>query len=163
MSEAKTIDEVREEAYRRDDAYFYDTCYGMTGGDLIAGPAFRRVSRQMATYPLEAVVGMLNDAHNAMAKRLRDAEARNRRSICTYCGTIQEAANDEERLGKMVDHMMVCEKSPVLRAVLALDDLAEARRLLSEALPHFNGGSDLREEIRTFLSGEGSDSMKGEK
>ena len=146
MSETKTIDDVREEAFRRDDAYFYDTCYGMTGGDLISGPAFRRVSRQMATYSLEAVVKMLNDAHNAMAKRLRDAEARNMRSICTYCGYIEEAATEDARFEGMADHMLVCERHPAKRYVLLASILEE---ILSEGLT-----PERLAEARALLAGE---------
>lgn len=69
--------------------------------------------------------------------QLADAEKRNMRSLCTYCGHIEESADEKERFDKMADHIFACEKHP-LRQVSGLLSELETLRLenakLREAL-----------------------------
>jgi hypothetical protein len=56
---------------------------------------------------------------------LADAESRNRRSICSYCGHLEDHESLEVRIEQMTEHILACEKHP-LREVPALILRAEA-------------------------------------
>lgn len=59
----------------------------------------------------------------------RSEEARRLRSVCTYCGHIEESEDEEARFSRMCDHILACEKHPLREVpkLLAAKEAAEAR------------------------------------
>jgi hypothetical protein len=91
--------------------------------------------------PLRSVEAAREDERAALLAAQAEALAQARRqSVCTYCGHLEEAEDNEQRFEQMADHMLACEKHPArlmiewrMRAEAAEAAQAEAERRAQEA------------------------------
>jgi len=63
-----------------------------------------------------------------LAEKEKEIERLRKRSVCVYCGKITEHEGD--KLAEIIEHMAVCEKHPIHRAIKAESELAELRERL---------------------------------
>lgn len=80
-------------------------------------------------------------------QQAEDAEQRNRRVICVYCGEVQQLSSPEKLREEMAAHIVVCPKHP-MNLIVEVMIAAEALIERTEACPHcFDAGAVLDRAI----------------
>ena len=75
------------------------------------------------THSFKQVIGSRYELLRRFEALEKEVEKHKRTAICMYCGTVQQTKDGQEKLAMIIEHMAVCEKHPVPKLLMEIEDL----------------------------------------